>query len=237
MVGGKVHHWKHGWIPLDAYALAIKQGDATLGGKPALSSDQYEVMRPGREWSAEKRQSILDTLRKTPEGKTLADTLERFQDGGNISRLRTKIEQRLQGEPIDPTSEARVDVLLAAIRDAPPDWAPDTLYRGMSVPGSQDSVLAKYRGSKDLDLSLTSFTSDRTVAKRFQMMTAKARSTRVTVELVGEGKHMLPIQDLPHDRRLWKEKEWVTAGRFEVVAAKKSSDGGVLLRVRQVKAL
>lgn len=236
MVGGKIRHWKHGWIPLDAYALAIKQGESH-GSGPTLTRDQYEVMRPGREWSAEKRSEILSTLRTSPQGKILADTLERFQDGGSINRLRTKIEQRLQGEEIDATSRDRVDALLGAIRDAPSDWAPASLYRGISVPGSQDSVLAKYRANDTIDLSLTSFSSDRNVAKRFQMMTAKPSTTRVTVELVGDGKHMLPIQDLPHDRRLWREKEWVTAGRFEVVAAKKSLDGGVLLRVRQTKAL
>lgn len=202
-----------------------------------LAPEQYDVLKPDRAWSADKRERILATLRGTPEGRVLADTLERFQDGGSIARLRTKIDKRLAGEAIDATSQARVDALLGAIRDAPTDWAPDTLYRGMSVQGSLENVLAKYQPGADLDLSLTSFTSDRGVAKRFQDMTAKGRSTRVMVELVGEGKRVLPIQDLPKDRRLWREKEWVTAGRFQVVEVKKSPSGGILLRVKQTRAL
>jgi SPP1 gp7 family putative phage head morphogenesis protein len=202
-----------------------------------LAPEQYDVLKPDRAWSADKRERILSTLRGTPEGKVLADTLERFQDGGSIARLRTKIDKRLAGEAIDATSQARVDALLGAIRDAPTDWAPDTLYRGMSVQGSLENVLAKYQAGADLDLSLTSFTSDRAVAKRFQDMTAKGRSTRVMVELVGDGKRALPIQDLPKDRRLWREKEWVTAGRFQVVEVKKAPGGGILLRVKHTGTL
>ena len=202
-----------------------------------LAPEQYEALRPGRAWTAEKRDAILTALRATPEGKVLADTLERFQDGGSIARLRTKIDKRLAGETIDATSAARADALLTAIREAPTDWAPETLYRGMSVPGSVDSLLAKYQPGGTVDLSLTSFSSDRKVAKRFQQMTAKARTTRVMVELVGDGKRTLPIQDLPKDRRLWREKEWVTAGRYEIVDAKRSPDGGVLVRMRQVGTL
>ena len=202
-----------------------------------LAPEQYEALRPGRAWSAEKRDAILTAMRATPEGKVLADTLERFQDGGSIARLRTKIDKRLAGETIDATSAARADALLTAIREAPTDWAPDTLYRGMSVSGSLDNVLAKYQPGGTVDLSLTSFSSDRKVAKRFQAMTAKAKTTRVMVELVGDGKRTLPIQDLPKDRRLWREKEWVTAGRYEIVDAKRSPDGGVLVRMRQVGTL
>lgn len=199
-----------------------------------LAPEQYEALRPSKSgWSEAKRASILDSLRATPEGKVLAQTLESFQDGGSIARLRGKIDKRLAGEAIDATSTARADALLAAIREAPTDWAPETLYRGMSVKGSLDNLLAKYQAGGDLDLSLTSFSSDRGVAKRFQDMTAKGKDTRVMVELVGEGKRALPIQDLPKDRRLWREKEWVSAGRYEIMEAKKAPGGGILLRIRQ----
>lgn len=205
---------------------------------PMLAPEQYQALRPSTSgWSEAKREAILGSLRATPEGKVLADTLERFQDGGSIARLRTKMDKRLAGEAIDATSAARADALLAAIRDAPTDWAPDTLYRGMSVKGSLDNLLAKYQAGETMDLSLTSFSADRKVAKRFQDMTAKGKDTRVMVELVGEGKRVLPIQDLPKDRRLWREKEWVSAGRYEIVEAKKAPGGGILLRIRQTGTL
>lgn len=198
-----------------------------------LTRGQYDALTPQSAWSASKRDEILAALRETPEGRILADTLERFQDGGSIARLRTKIDQYLAGVEIDATSKARADALLNAIRHSP-DWAPDTLYRGMTVRGKIDTVLAKYQQGESLDLNLTSFTSDRKVATRFQSMTSKGgNETRVMVELVGEGKRTIPIQNLPKDHRLFKEKEWVSAGRYEIVEVKKSS-GSVLLRVKQI---
>lgn len=229
----------------EALREANLEAQARLQGAPSavqanatrtLTPEQYEVLRPSRSgWSAERRQDILRTMRSTPEGTVLADTLERFQDGGSIARLRGVIDKRLRGEAVPAMSAQRADALLGAIRDAPTDMAPATLYRGMTVKGSLDNVLAKYQGGGDLDLSLTSFSSDRAVAKRFQDMTGGGTkgTTRVMVEWVGDGKRALPIQDLPADRRLAREKEWVTAGRYRVVEAKKAPGGGILLRIEQ----
>jgi hypothetical protein len=194
-------------------------------------------MRPDRQWSEQKRTQILDALRSTPNGEVLADTLDRFQDGGSISRLRTNIAKRLAGDPVDPTSATRADAIVGALRDAPPDLAPERLFRGLSVRGSVDGLLEKYRASDSLDLNLTSFTTDRNAAKRFQDMTSGRGKVRVMVELVGGDKRLLPIQNLARDRRLFKEKEWVGGGRYRVVEAKKSGDGGVLLRIEQVGTL
>ena len=204
----------------------------------ALTSDQYEVMRPSRSWTPEKRQQILTELGKSENGKVLADTLEHFQDGGSIARLRTTIDKRLRGEHLPALSEARADSVLDAIRNSPTDMAPDTLYRGMTVKGRLENVLGKYVKDADLDLSLTSFTADRKVATRFQSMTSKGGGeTRIMVELVGSDKHALPIQNLPKDRRLFNEKEWVSAGRFRIVEAKKLTYGSMLLRIEQIGTL
>lgn len=214
-------------------AREVIQVQSTKAGA-VLSREQYDVMTPDSAWSAEKRERILAELHQTPEGKVLADTLERFQDGGSIARLRTKIDKYLAGEDVDATSRARAEALLNAIRHSP-EWAPDTLYRGMTVKGKLDNVIAKYIPGESMDLNLTSFSADRKIATNFQKMTAKggANETRVMVELVGEGKRTIPIQNLPKDRRLFKEKEWVSAGRYEIVEAKKAS-GAILLRIRQI---
>lgn len=199
-----------------------------------LSRGQYDALAPESAWSEEKRQAILTSLRETPEGRVLADTLERFQDGGSIARLRTKIDSYLAGQDIDATSRARAEALLNAIAHAPEDWAPETLYRGMTVKGQIDNVIAKYEVGGSIDLNLTSFSADRKVATRFQQMTSKGgRETRVMVELVGDGKKVIPIQNLPKDRRLFREKEWVSAGRYEIVSVKKSN-GSILLRIKQI---
>lgn len=198
--------------------------------------EQYESMRPQPQWSAAKRDQILATLRTTPDGKALADTLERFQDGGSIARLRTVIDKRLRGERTNDTSEARADALLGAIRNAPTDWAPKTLYRGMSINGTFDTVSSKYHAGDNLDLSLSSFSSDRSVAVAFQKMNGngKRKETRVMIELTGSNTRALPIQNLPKDHRLFREKEWVTSGRFKIVSTQRAPGGALLIRVEQV---
>lgn len=202
----------------------------------AITAEQYQALTPTSSWSEAKRAEILDALGSTPQGKILGDTLSKFQDGGSISRLRTNIDKHLAGEALDPTSTARVESLLDAIRHSPEEWAPETLFRGMSVKGKPENILAKYVPGEQLDLSLTSFTSDRKVATRFQQISSgKSTSgrTRIMVELVGPGKKALPIQNLPKDQRLFREKEWVSAGRFRIVEAKKSPNGAIIVRITQ----
>lgn len=226
-----------GWRP--SYVTA-QPGQVKAPTPPAvdgLTAEQYEALTPTSSWTVEKRTEILNALRTTDRGKILADTLDRFQDGGSIARLRGVIEKWLTGQAVDKTGAARAEALVTALRGAPPQWAPDVLYRGMSVPGTLDNVLAKYAPGQALDLNLTSFSSDRAIAKKFQMMTQKKGTTKVMVELVGDGKKVLPIQNMARDRRLFKEREWVSGGRYRVVEAKKSPSGGLLVRIEQVGTL
>lgn len=226
--------------PGDAPAAAeVTALDAPDAAPPLLSPGQYDVMAPQSTWSAEQQTAIREALHATPEGKALHEVLDRFQDGGSIARLRSSIEKALEGQSLPLATERKVNALLGAIRDAPTEWAPDTLYRGMTVKGSAETVMARYVPGESLDLSLTSFSSDRKVGQRFQQMTAtgKGKETRVMVELVGDGKKALPIQNLARDRRLFREKEWVTAGRYKVLEVKKSPSGGLILRVQQEATL
>lgn len=202
-----------------------------------LTTAQYEAMMPSSTWSEAKRNSILDALRADDNGSILADTLDRFQDGGSIARLRTNIAKRLAGEVVDQTSAARADAVVDALRHAPVDAAPTKLFRGMSVKGTESNLLAKYTPGDSLDLNLTSFTTDRAKAVKFQQMTAGKGTTRVMVELVGEDKRLLSIQNLARDRRLFAEREWVGGGRYEVLEAKKAPAGGIIVRIRQVAPL
>lgn len=162
--------------------------------------------------------------------------LSSFQDGGSIARLRTAIEKRLAGTEIPQTTAAKVDSLLDAIRHSPIE-APEVLYRGMTVKGKLETVLAKYEPGQALDLSLTSFSGDRSIATKFQGMTAKGgNETKVMVRWVGSDKRAVPIQNLPKDRRLFKEKEWVTTGRYRIVNVRKQA-GQVILDIEQVGTL
>lgn len=218
---------------LNATRVVVAPSTSAARAAGRLTREQYDVMLPDSAWSAEKRDAILSELRSTENGKVLADTLDKFQDGGSIARLRTSIDKRLAGEDLPEMSAKRADAVIDALRHAPSDNVPEILYRGMSVSGSQATVLRRYAEGADLDLNLTSFSSDRKVATRFQSMTAKKGTTRVMVELIGDDKAAIPIQNLARDRRLFKEKEWVGGGKYEIAEAKKSPSGGVILRIRQ----
>lgn len=237
-----VSNWKRWSVPPQKRASKAKPAnDSTATSSPPRPSGglatHYEAMKPTNIWTEEKRTNILNALRSTEEGRVLAETLDRFQDGGSIARLRTAIEKHANGEPVNATTAARVEALRNYISNAPSDWAPSTLYRGMSVPGSFETVMGKYKPGQSIDLNLTSFSSDRLVARRFQQMTAKPGTTRVTVVFTGDGKKVLPIQNLARDRRLFKEKEWISAGRYRVSEVKKSPDGSVLVYITQESAL
>lgn len=230
-------------LPLGAYDARHLPGkhnqkDHGHHGAAGLSPEQYKAMQPDRQWSEEKRTAILASLSETPNGKVLADTLDKFQDGGSVARLRTNVTKRLNGEELNPTSTARADSVIGALRHAPTGMAPSTVYRGMSMKGSTESILGKYKAGSELDLNLTSFSADRDVATRFVHMTGGGTGkTRVMVELVGSGTQALPVQNLARDRRLFKEKEWVTGGKYKVVSSKKSPSGGVVVRLEQIGAL
>lgn len=206
---------------------------------PAIEDDALDALQPPKTgWSKPAHQASMARLEATPEGKTLRKTLTTFQSGpaSAIPRLRTDIEKYLEG---DTTLKAgRVDTienLLGAINSS--DAGDRPLYRGMSIPGKTDTVLAKYAEGDTIDLSLASFSSDRAVASRFsrqghgQRVSAK-NTTPVVVEIVGQ-KNALPIQQVTDNANIAKEREWITAGKYRVVSAKKSS-GSVVVKIEQV---
>lgn len=210
--------------------------EATTEVEGALTSDQYDAMRPKSQWDEDYRLAMRSKLRETDNGAVLFDTLDKFQDGGSIARLRTKIDGFLKGEVLDATSRSRAESLIGALRNSP-DWAPSILYRGTNSKSSLKALLERYKPGETIDFNVTSFSSDRAIAKKFQFMNEGPKTTRVMIELVGDGKRTLPIQNLARDSRLFREKEWVTGGRYTVIETKKAPGGGLIVRIRQEAAL
>ncbi len=203
-----------------------------------LTAAHFEAMAPTTVWTDAKRTEILSKLRETSDGQILSDVLDRFQDGGSIAHIRKEMDTRLAGGSLTPEKAKRADVLISSLKNAPSSLSHGkTFYRGMAVPGSVEHVMSKYTEGSHIDLNLTSFTSDRTVAKQFQQRLAGKGKTRVTVQLEGDNKKLLPIQNLARDRRLFKEKEWVGAGKYKVNSVKKSGDGGITIKIEQVGTL
>lgn len=210
-------------------------GSGSKHGPPVLSPEAYEGLKPATKQSFSLRDRSLETLGDSDDARVLADTLARWQDGGGVKRLRTKIDVMTNGGEVDAKTRQRAETLLNAIEHSPPEMAPPTLYRGMAVSGSAQKILDSYKTGSTINMLPSSFTSDRNVAHEFGQPVGNRR-TQVRIEMTGE-KHALPIQNLSKSNNFFREKEWVTAGSFEVVSAKKSADGQVVIKIKQVSVL
>jgi hypothetical protein len=229
-----------------AQVIADAVDDQTIDGVESILSDkQWSALNPKGGWDFNKQKRTVEALRQTPDGRMLLETMSRFQSGASrsIPLLRTNIEKHLAGETLEPGAKARVENILNALRTNPIS-PPERLWRGMRLDGSADDIVARYTGSDKLDLNLSSFSSDKKLATSFrdsggagQKGTRNKNTTGVLVELEGKGARTLPIEKISRSGLYADEKEWVSAGRYEVVSVTKQKDGNVLLKIRQIAAL
>ena len=198
----------HGWIKADADTHTI-------------TTDQRAALQP-RPWSPPVRDETIKKLSTTDDGKSLVHLLDAYQNGGGsrVPRVRTDMQKMLDGQPLDPGREQEMHTLLGAINNS---HAPHTLYRGMKVHGTPDDVTARYKPGTELSIVLGSFTTDQAVANHFIQSSGGAhrgdQGTRVFVKVVGDDTRALPVSNLADNRNYAMEKEWLTAGRFQVVGS------------------
>jgi hypothetical protein len=210
----------------------------------SLTDDQLAALLPKRGgWTTATRDQVLKVLKSTPQGRSLEKTLRSFQFGGSnsIPRLRTDIEKYLTGGTLEAGRREAIETLLGAIKQS--EAGARTLYRGMMLPGSADDLLLKYKAGDNLDLSLASFTSDKKTGIGFASPGGQAgkristkNNTGMLVEWVGDSKKALPIENLSPSRVFSEEKEWLGAGKFEIISVKKVKRDGldqVVVQIRQ----
>lgn len=215
---------------------------SALDLREPLSLEQYAALNTRRVFTEALRQGVIETLEETPGGRLLADSLLKWQQTGSIARLRTAVWNRMNGIEQNDTANARADGIIGAIRGFPMELVPEQLHRGSTPKQSIESLLERYKPGAILDLNLTSFSSDRKKARAFAgdlpgMSNAPKRGqVSVVTRLIGP-KHALPIQNTSKTYFFWKEKEWVSMGRFEVVDTRTTWSGGrqrVDVTIRQV---
>jgi hypothetical protein len=218
----------------------------SVASRVPFPQETLDVLVPKGGWTTSTRNKTITELKKTPEGKKLLTTMDSFQSGGStaIPRLRTDITKYLAGDT-EGMAQGRIDTIenfLSAVGHS--EAGSRTLWRGMSIPGSMDEVMAKYAVGDDLDIAIGSFSSDKKLAQGFSLKGAgqkvtSSTTTPVLVEWVGETKHALPIQKLSKSLVFAEEKEWVGAGRFTIEGVKKSrnSSGEVLVVTLRQKAV
>ena len=101
MAGGKIHHWKHGWIPLDAYArsvLAKRKRKPDLAQSDALSTSDRKLL--GKDYrsmtSAEKIRAAEIMFGK---GSPKAESLKRKYQP-------VKMKPKPRTDPLDAATKA-----------------------------------------------------------------------------------------------------------------------------------
>jgi len=75
----KIHHWKHGWIPLDAVALASRQGKA-------LDMPDYDGMSPTLKGKINAKLTDLTGMSEPELAAKVQDNLKRLYAAGDASQ-------------------------------------------------------------------------------------------------------------------------------------------------------
>lgn len=222
---------------------AIGADGVRRGGLPTPPQSAMDALRVGgKAINTDLVKATRKAMHATPDGAALERTLTAFQQGGarGIPLLRTDIEKYLSGST--ELAAGRVETiqrLLGAINANP---VPELkLWRGMSIPGTADDVLARYAAGSKIDMSLGSFSDQKGIAQSFAMDPAgkKVRTkgnTPVIMEYVGDDRTAVPLQNLGGVKYAG-ESEWITAGQFEVESARKGTRAGqqvVLVTIRRV---
>jgi hypothetical protein len=190
--------------------------------------DITEFVRRGRTGDYFTAQDFPTKLKAAfPDSDTVTDLLEaaRRWTAGKYQALRKGAEDIMAGLP----GNEHARTLLRAIADSPAD-AP-VLYRGMAMPQSADYVAGQWVKGSTFDMMLGSFTSDAKVAARFAAQ-ARAKSTTQLIVRCEKGSKAFKIEGLVGRKQFWREREWVGAGRYEVMNVTKSGSK-VTVTIRQ----
>lgn len=210
-----------------------KDGKFASADAHTFAGPELEPLAPGG-WDFGIRDQTKEMLKTTPQGDLLVDSVDKIQSGQTDARLRTDIENELNGKAQAAKRKERALNLVDAI-DKSTVPVPPHLYRGMAVRGSVDEVMARYAPGKHIDMSLASYSTDRKIAEGYAEKTRQAGygGTKVFMDWEGGG-HALPIEKLSPNNTLFSEHEWLTNGRFEVVGQRYDpGKGHVVLTVRQ----
>lgn len=159
----------------------------------------------------------------------VADKAEVFADlqrklrswtGGRFKAVKNEVSAILKGEKVGSAGSRKIIELVdAASADSPP------LFRGMSLTSKPEKFLESLGVAGDeLDMTLSSFTSDRRVVTRFLSPTnvtgEGAKSNTQVIFRLEQGSKSLKVEGLGHPD-FYGEREWITGGRFEIVKVKR----------------
>lgn len=115
---------------------------------------------------------------------------------------------------LDTRQRDDIRSLLRAIASARPVAAP--LFRGFALPFHPWEILAEYPQGAFLDMALVSLTSDLNRALEFAWLAEDGEEGTQVVMYVAEGANAVRIDLLAPDEIHWREREWLSGGRFRI---------------------
>lgn len=168
-----------------------------------------------------------------PSAAALTDALEAWVRGeGNVETIRDAATKELRGETAEGEDGERARALLGRLANV--RYKAPTLYRGLGL-SDDDAVRAMFRPGETIDLPLSSFTQDPELAEEY-LLPAYRRAmggASVLMEVV-EGADGLDVYGTAEeledfsadllDAEVSAELEYLTLGRFDVLAAEKEDD-------------
>ncbi len=241
----------HGYITPTARRVAATSTRGPLAAPvvpsraSTLTVAQSKALDPTGEtsYSAATRFRVVPELSKTDAGRILGEAAERWQlDKSQVRAIRMVADMRLAGQSVDnlpamagldaETLLRYTDSLLDGVRDYA-GAMPEQVFRGISARAKIDDLAAQYAEGSRVDIGLSSWTSAEDIAEGF-IRAGNRGEVAVMLRLEGPTS-ALPMQNLTTSRAqgLWTEKEWLTAGRFDVVSVKRMR-GRLEVTVRQV---
>jgi len=154
-----------------------------------------------------------------PEFRTFAGAVHLWQtDFAACAEIHRDADALIRGAEGSPDARS----LLCAVADA--GAAAPTLYRGIAEPFWPWEVVSRYVEGSRIDLALVSFTSDFDRALEFAWLTQETDGGTEVVFLLREGAHAVRIELMAPDEIHWREREWLTGGRFVVTAVEHRDD-------------
>jgi hypothetical protein len=177
------------------------------------------------QWASEFRRR-----NRSPESRAFLAAVEKWQTDPNLcDAFKADARDILSGGPGSTEALILLKALAAAGRTAP------ELYRGVGASGTVWSVLQHYPTGYEFDLALASFSSDPGVATEFAWLACDSGQNIEVVFVLQAGSRSVRIDVLAPDHVHWREREWVSGGRFAVIDTRVISDEMVEILIEQRK--
>jgi hypothetical protein len=175
----------------------------------------YEKTKPKSKLpTAAESEAAARLVRQTPEGRDLyRGVLAYQQKWGEVAKMQEEWNKLFSSARTSGNvkRDAELRAIARAIREAPQDDR--DLYRGFSLMADVD--VNKWLGTTQR-LPITSFSSDRAIARSFKGATLKHKRRQVNVTLKGgPSRRALPIEVFGIPKYAY-EREWLTAGAFKI---------------------